>query len=432
MNATEITKQSKKISSALWIPLLWYAETTTRGLGQWISSDAPGETVNYLEGNPIQRAFYTTLIVLGLISLFRKRIDWSKVLQENRWLFILLLYMAVSVLWSDFMNVSFKRWTKIFGTVVMVLIVLTEKNMMQSVSTLFRRWFYIFLPLSLFLIMFVTSIGISHDWDGSETWLGLTSHKNVLGEVTLTSSLYFLSTIVSGWKKTNMSINLLYLVLSLILLLGCKSDTSLLVLGIGVFIFIAITRKRYNVASIKKVTGLIIFAIICFALVFPFRPEVFTQKIAGLVTAGGKNTTLTGRTDLWYDILPYASRHPILGCGYGSFWVGNLANDLWEKHPWSPGQAHNGYLDVYVELGALGIFLLIGVIVSGYKNIIKTFEIDFDYARLRMTFLILLLIHNITESSFLRGGHNMTFLFLLMMINMPQQVMPSRAEIRNA
>jgi exopolysaccharide production protein ExoQ len=431
MNGAEISERRTAISSALWIPLLWYAEATTKGLGTWINSDASA-AVDYLEGNPLQRAFSIVLIVLGLTVLLQRKIQWSTILQQNRWIFWLLFYAAISIFWSDFQYVSFKRWTKIFGHLVMILVVLTDVSAMQSISTLFRKWFSVHLPLSLFLIMFVASIGIGHDSDGIESWVGLTTHKNVLGEVTLTSSLFFFSTIVSNWNTKKVSINVLYLALSLILLIGSKSDDSLLAFGLGVLIFTGITAKRNNIMTIKKVTAFVILAIICFALAFPFRPEVFTRRLAGLVSAGGKDTTLTGRTDLWYDILPYARKHPLLGCGYGSFWVGNLSNDLWEKHHWSPGQAHNGYLDIYVELGAVGIFLLIGIIASAHKNIIKSLQTGFDYGRLRMTFLIVLLIHNIAESSFLRVGHNLTFLFFLMIMAVPQKEITLPAAIPGA
>ena len=137
------------------------------------------------------------------------------------------------------------------------------------------------------------------------------------------------------------------------------------------------------------------------------------------VEASGRDTTLTGRTELWEDILTIASDHPILGVGYGSFWIGDLGNNLWERHIWKPGQGHNGYLDVYVELGIIGVFFLLLIIISSFRQIVWTLKSNFEYGRFRLVFLLVILLHNIAESSFLRGASNLWFIFLLVAINIP-------------
>jgi len=70
----------------------------------------------------------------------------------------------------------------------------------------------------------------------------------------------------------------------------------------------------------------------------------------------GKDATLTGRTDLWPYVLDFISQRPLLGWGYRSFWqVDNpLAADLWKKLGWSPPHAHNGYLELLMDVGYVG------------------------------------------------------------------------------
>ena len=113
-----------------------------------------------------------------------------------------------------------------------------------------------------------------------------------------------------------------------------------------------------------------------------------------------------------------AADSPILGVGYGSFWIGNTHN-LWDGHFWKPAQGHNGYIDVYLELGIVGLFLLGGVLVSSYKRIMRLFIDHFEMAVLRFVWLLVILIHNFTESTFLRGTVDMWFIFLLAVINIP-------------
>ncbi len=83
-------------------------------------------------------------------------------------------------------------------------------------------------------------------------------------------------------------------------------------------------------------------------------------------------------------------------------------------------EAHNGYLEIYLNLGLIGLFLLIGVIVSSYKKILKTFMFDFDYGRFQMGFLITALVYNIAESAF-KGLHLVWYIFLLISVYIPKE-----------
>ena len=97
---------------------------------------------------------------------------------------------------------------------------------------------------------------------------------------------------------------------------------------------------------------------------------------------------------------------------------------IWPTSPghevtWTLGQAHNGYVDVYLQLGWIGVGLLFMVIVSTLQKIVRLFEFDFEYGRLRLTFFLMILFVNITESTFMRGGHALWFLFLLVTVSIP-------------
>ena len=84
-------------------------------------------------------------------------------------------------------------------------------------------------------------------------------------------------------------------------------------------------------------------------------------------------------------------------------------------------ESHNGYLNVYLELGKIGIFLLVGVIYFAYRNINKELKYNFDYWRFRMAFFVIVLLYNVTEDAFGRFTL-MWFVFLLISIDLPQKL----------
>jgi hypothetical protein len=62
--------------------------------------------------------------------------------------------------------------------------------------------------------------------------------------------------------------------------------------------------------------------------------------------------------------------NPIFGAGYGGFWLGERLDRFWAMYPTSPPiQAHNGYIEVYLNLGLIGLILIASVLLSGLRTI---------------------------------------------------------------
>ena len=201
-------KERRDYSLALWVPIVWYAIAASRAVSRWLTlSGHESGDLTYLEGSPIDRIFYTILICLGIVILVRRRIEWNRVLKDNSWLFILLFYMLVSISWSQFPEVSFKRWIKALGDMIMVLVVISEPKPMKAISKVLRRCFYVHLPLSILLIKYFRAIGVDWDERGLEMWTGITTHKNALGEVCMTAGIFFVWSMLRNSGKRRYAAN---------------------------------------------------------------------------------------------------------------------------------------------------------------------------------------------------------------------------------
>jgi O-antigen ligase len=153
------------------------------------------------------------------------------------------------------------------------------------------------------------------------------------------------------------------------------------------------------------------------------------------ITSLGRNATLTGRDQLWSDVLQM-NPNILIGTGFESFWLGKRLEILWEKYWWQPNQSHNGYIETYINLGWLGLFFLSTTIISIFRNIqnrllysfiLRGPEIShFYFERFCMGFLISLLIYNITEAVF-KSTHFLFLIFFIIAIKYPQ-VKPETGE----
>ncbi|HYJ49511.1 MAG TPA: O-antigen ligase family protein [Microbacterium sp.] len=79
-----------------------------------------------------------------------------------------------------------------------------------------------------------------------------------------------------------------------------------------------------------------------------------------IFTALGRSADLTGREAIWDAVLQRAVQQPLIGWGYSTPWItGDPSFDRWIiDHGESVMQAHNMWVDVFFQLGLVGVFLL--------------------------------------------------------------------------
>ena len=393
----------------------------SRFVSQWLNVATRMESPEaYLEGSPLDMYVFVILIAAGLFVLLRRKIFWSEVLRRNGWIFGLLLYAGMSVLWSDFAFVAFKRWVKEIGNMVIVLIVLSELNPVEAIKTLIRRCAYVLIPLSIVLYKYFPAMGRMYNrWSGESMMVGVASSKNELGLLCLVCALFFLWDMLSARQNKTFSLkerktffDILIFIMTMWLLINAKSATSVMCFMVGAFILISmespIIKENLKAIDLFMIFGFLIFLVL--ELVFDIRQVI----ISGL----GREQTLTGRSDFWRELIPMTTS-PVIGTGYESFWLGPRVEKIWGRYWWHPNQAHNGYVEVYLNLGMLGLFFLAGLIASVYKKIRQGLISEFAYGRFRLTFLAIALIYNISEAGF-KGLHLMWFIFLIIGIEYPR------------
>jgi O-antigen ligase len=125
----------------------------------------------------------------------------------------------------------------------------------------------------------------------------------------------------------------------------------------------------------------------------------------------GRDMTLTARTDIWdASLAAHASR--LLGAGYWSFWsqygkaISSQLNFFFELK-----EAHNGYIETYLNVGLVGLGLLIVALVTGLGRVLRQVKTS-HYGAIRLVFIIVALMYNISESAF--AGLNIIWFTLLL------------------
>jgi O-antigen ligase len=130
----------------------------------------------------------------------------------------------------------------------------------------------------------------------------------------------------------------------------------------------------------------------------------------------GRDPTLTGRTNLWQNLLPLA-RNVWIGTGYESFWTTQVQETLAAQGIQATvNSSHNGFLEVYMNLGLIGLALYLAVITVAYWNVLNWQQVDYPYGRFAYSLLGVILLYNMAEAGF-RGLALIPFFFLVLALD---------------
>jgi O-antigen ligase len=250
---------------------------------------------------------------------------------------------------------------------------------------------------------------------------GVTTQKNSLGETILLFTLFLVWDYLEAlrgqarfqWTRIPWD-RVMLLIMGAWLLHLSQSKTALLCISIGVFL-IARTGRLISIPINR--------AALLGALLLPpvaFFSQKFASVIAPIVEALGRSMTFTGRADIWAHI-NLSTVNPALGAGYWNFWGGDGGFAIARAMNTGIPNAHNGYVDLYLDGGFIGLMMLLYMLVSCSKRMIKylaTHQDEDRFRRVKFAVLIVAIVYNLSESTFARMGP-IWFTALLMMVDYP-------------
>lgn len=413
------TREQSNVTGALWIPVLWMIIVCSRAVSEWLNIifglHVGGASLE--EGSPLDACFYFALIAAGICVLNKRQVSLSEIFRNNGWLMAFLLYCLVAIVWSDYPFVASKRWIKVLSVPIMALILLTERDPEEALVRLMKRSAYVLIPLSVLFLKYYPGLGRGWSEWGGTVYRGVAQSKNELGTDCLILGLFFFWHLLQTWRTERSRARreellliggFLYMIWWL--LRTCESSTSLLCLLVGALIMLVLGWRFVN----KRVIG----AYVLLAVVTLVAAELIFGLSAYVIELLHKDPTLTDRTVLWADLLK-VKINPILGVGFESFWLGWRLDKLHEGRSWQPNEAHNGYLETYLSLGLIGLFILVGLLFVTFRKVRLGLLTNFQFGRFRLGFLAALVLYNWTEVSF-RGAHPMWFVFYIIAMKYPK------------
>jgi O-antigen ligase len=279
---------------------------------------------------------------------------------QNPALAALPVLAIISTAWSQFPAVSFHYSLLLLGSMLFAFY-LAKRFRPDQQDSLFWIYGWISVVLSCILSAVSPTFGIDHR-EGVHAWQGIYGHKNACAIVTIFLMLVAFFRHSQGRRSAVQ--RTAYVLLSLFLVFMTESRSGWVVAAAMIAFM----------ASYKLITR---FTVRERALLIPSTVAVFVMVVGiavaflpTILAALGKDPTLTGRTGIWSAVLISIRKHPLLGYGYRGFWHGleGESSTVISAVGWMVPHAHNGFLETWLDLGLLGLTLLLTTLFQAFRH----------------------------------------------------------------
>ena len=284
----------------------------------------------------------------------------------------------------------------------MVLIVVTDAQPAAALRRLFSRVGFVLLPASVLLIKYYPNLGRGFSpWGDGVVNTGVTTNKNLLAVIVLfvaLGTLWQLIALLRDKTQPNRTRRLLaqgtllYFGISLLSTAHSATSGASFVLGAGLMLAIALPFFKGRPAAVHAlVLALLLFGGLTIQL----------GGYAEAVKAMGRNQDLTGRREIWKMVIPMVP-NSMVGAGFETFWVGPRVERFFAAYGGldRTNEAHDGYVEVYLNLGWIGVGLIALILGQGYRRAVRAFRRDSALGALLVAYVVTAAIYNIGEAGF--------------------------------
>lgn len=366
----------------------------------------PGDVPDAASGQANMQVLWILIYLVTIVLLFRTCKDAIRYAAREYLLLALVLLALGSMMWSADPGVSLRRGAALVLTCLFGVYFASRFTLREQLHLLAG----ICGTCVVFSLVFgILGIG-TPVVDVIGSWYGVFVHKNVLGRMMVLCILVFLTLVQARSEKKS----LLWIGagLAFVLLLLSRSTTSLAVLvAMLAFLPFCGTLRRGK----SPVARIVLFA----AAVSTLGLYWVSNHLMDILQFLGKDVTLTGRLQLWILSVTMALRRPWLGYGYNAFWLGPGSSSarLLAAIQWDAPHAHNGLLEIWLELGLVGV----GLFLVGFGIYLVRAAVFLRHQRTPgaiwpMCFLAFMFLSNLTESDFLARNAIFFILYVAVVI----------------
>lgn len=426
MNLTKIKVNRQKLLNLAeeWF-CIFYLILYSGGILVVILSDGVSEG----DGRPtpasyplLQLAFLFNYFVTFCLLAWR----WKATIRSlfrAKLLVLLVGFASFSFLWSAQPSESFTKiialvGTTLFGTYIAVRFPIQKQLQLLLIA------FGIIVFLSYVFAIALPKYGIMAGTHAG-AWRGIYNHKNNFAQMLVLGALVFLcNTFRTHIRVRSAALPAIGFFASLLLLVLSKSTSGLLVCTNITSLFFLLQPLRWR-------DKIMIPSISFFSAIAYITVLVVVVNVETILGWFGKDLSLTGRSDIWPIVIRVIQSRLWLGYGYGGFWgdESSPGGIVWREYGWEAPNAHNGFLDLWAQLGLVGLILFVILLCQILvKTTLLIRHLEFSACSWLLTYSALTVFTNVTETALMINNSLTWILFTSNAISVLSFKLPSASK----
>ncbi len=348
--------------------------------------------------------------------------DIILLVRDNKYLALLILLAISSTLWSEDPGLTLRRSAALFGSALIGIDFAVRHPVREQL-----RLLCIVLGVAVVLgivaqVLFPTFIP-SGDFD-TQSWHGIAAFKNDWARIIVLATIAMLS---RSRRCLRDFVLVAFLTATAFALIALARSVGALVLLIAMLLLIqvfGVLRWRPKTRSIVGLAGVLI--------VLPASYLTFRNfdKVTALL---GRDVTLTGRVDLWRFSLSSIEKNPIHGYGFSAFWdaESQQALRIREEANWNAPHAHNGFIDMTLELGLAGLSLFMVSYLIAARRAIHCLQRGWEReAMWPLAYLMFFFLYQFTEGTLVAGNTLFWILYVAASFSVTRLTVPDRVALK--
>jgi O-antigen ligase len=375
------------------------------------------------EGSPLTQAVWAVLylmVILRVISRYRQILP---LVRANKCLCLLVLLAIVSAIWSQDPVATFHHSVALLGTTLFGIDFAVRYSIREQLRLACIVLVSVIL-LSIATQIFLPGL-IPHFGPDPSVWQGVFGKKNTLGKIVVLGAAAFLSRPRHSRRETVLIVTLM--VIACALVAASHSASSLVEL-------VAIVLISRVLGALQWRPSMLLFT--AFLSLLIGVPTVYWalnnfERVTGVL---GRDPTLTGRTEIWRFAIKSIASRPFLGYGYDVFWdfSSQEAARIRGAVGWEAPGAHNGYMDLLLDVGLAGFLLYAVAYVVTVRRAVMLFRRDPANNMIwPLLFLAEVLLSQITESSIVKPDLIYWILYVSIIFSVSKQSIVLEGELRD-
>ncbi len=342
------------------------------------------------DGSMFLQLGWTLIYIAVLVRAVPLRHEIKQAVKANKALLFLILLAIGSTIWSEDAGVTIRRSFAVLGTTLFGIDFAVRYSIREQVR-LFGIAVGVAVGISIVVELFFHGLIPTVDTAYPDAWNGAFVQKNEFARLVVLAGILLLM------RARHFLAAILIVGASSGVIFLCHSRTALVVFAaMLVLLRVFKLRQRSPRALIAGIVAVLVLSALLSVV-------VDMDSMAGLL---GRDATLTGRTNIWAMALESIQAKPILGYGFSAFWnVAPEADRISNILHWKIPHAHNGLIDLTLQLGLVGLALFLMVFFVAVRRALAISSSDpAKEAMWPLAYLAFVTLYQVTESTIFVGN----------------------------